>query len=209
MARSPPCGASGEDRSDQRLRRAFSFPEKSMPPASAGCPIAWDCMGLHGLYGALGYLWPPPFCANQKIPRKGRHRHIRQSANLGTISWSSPAPRIEVTIMTWPWPVVLLDPRSENPPLAITHHQAHQARVRPSLAGPIYIWLLPRDAYAGLFGPMQTSTILNTRTCMCIALLYARIHSARNSKGGPAAASAHARAVARRGNQPGVRFRML
>ena len=97
MARSPPRGASEEDWSDRRLRRAFSSREKTDHDTSG---IGWvaRCMRLHGLHGfhgvrgALEYLAPLRFCANQKIPRarEGRHRyryrHIRQSAiaNLGT-----------------------------------------------------------------------------------------------------------------------------
>ena len=68
----------------QRLRRAVSS-----PPKSDASGIGWvsRCMGLHvlhGLHGALGHISRPPFCANQQIPCKGRYRHIRQSANLGT-----------------------------------------------------------------------------------------------------------------------------
>ena len=85
MARSPPRRASEEDWSDRRLRCAFSSREKT---DASGISRVARCMqlhglhGFHGLHGDLGCLAPPHFCANQKIPRKGCHRHIRQSANL-------------------------------------------------------------------------------------------------------------------------------
>ena len=74
----------GEGRSHRRLRRAVSCPEKD--DAIGRVARCMDLHGFHGLHGALVYLSPPapPFCANQKYPCKGRHRHIRQSANLGT-----------------------------------------------------------------------------------------------------------------------------
>ena len=64
------------------------------------------------MHGALWYLSPPPFCANQKYPCKGRHRNIRQSANLGTNNGN------DLLNMQWDRDQNGLDPKTGGRPLA-------------------------------------------------------------------------------------------
>ena len=93
-----------------------------MPPASAGWPIAWSCMDFMGCMVLWCIYRPSPFCANQKYPCKGRHRHVRQSANLGTRDRSSLPRRVlrrtRLRALRWDVPVSSKVSRalSETPP---------------------------------------------------------------------------------------------
>ena len=62
----------------------FLPPKKIDAPGIGRVP---RCIGLHGLHGALGFLSPPPLCANPKLTLQGTppaYLAIREpTANLG------------------------------------------------------------------------------------------------------------------------------